>query len=121
MNDEQFVALLIAHDISVQRSTHDMLERGDAEPHECPHMWERRWPAGRRIAVAEHRTKRDYAECLRYLVEEQCPHAERIYVVQDNLTTDGASYASSRRASASFAAQFCSVAQSVLLSQRTAP
>lgn len=33
------------------------------------------------------RTKQDYAERLRYLVEEQYPDAERIYLVQDNLNT----------------------------------
>jgi hypothetical protein len=65
--------------------------------------------------VAEHRTKRDFAECLRYLVEEQCPQAERIYMVQDNLTTDGALHASRRCASASFAALFCSKAHSIAL------
>jgi hypothetical protein len=41
----------------------------------------------RHVAVTEHRTKQDYAECLRYLVEERCPAAERIYLVQDNLNT----------------------------------
>jgi hypothetical protein len=41
----------------------------------------------RHVAVTEHRTKQDYAECLRYLVEERYPQAERIYLVQDNLNT----------------------------------
>jgi hypothetical protein len=41
----------------------------------------------RHVAVTEHRTKQDYAECLRYLVEEQYREAERIYLVQDNLNT----------------------------------
>jgi hypothetical protein len=41
----------------------------------------------RHVAVTEHRTKQDYAECLRYLVEERCPESERIYLVQDNLNT----------------------------------
>ncbi len=41
----------------------------------------------RHVAVAEHRTKRDYAECLRYLVEERYPDAECICMVQDNLNT----------------------------------
>lgn len=41
----------------------------------------------RHVAVTEHRTKQDYAECLRYLVEERYPDAERIYLVQDNLNT----------------------------------
>jgi hypothetical protein len=41
----------------------------------------------RHVAVTEHRTKQDYAECVRYLVEERYPEAERIYLVQDNLNT----------------------------------
>jgi len=41
----------------------------------------------RHLTVTERRTKRDYAECLRYLVEERYPDAERICVVQDNLNT----------------------------------
>lgn len=41
----------------------------------------------RHVAVTAQRTKHDYAECLRYLVEERYPKAERIYLVQDNLNT----------------------------------
>ncbi len=41
----------------------------------------------RHVRVTEHRTKRDYAECLRYLVKERYPDAECICVVQDNLNT----------------------------------
>ncbi len=41
----------------------------------------------RHVAVTEQRTKHDYAEMLRYLVEERYPEAERICVVQDNLNT----------------------------------
>ena len=41
----------------------------------------------RHVAVTEHRTKQDYAECLRELVEERYPDAERIYLVQDHLNT----------------------------------
>ena len=41
----------------------------------------------RHVAVTEPRTKQDYAECLRYLVEERYPEAQRIYRVQDNLNT----------------------------------
>jgi DDE superfamily endonuclease len=41
----------------------------------------------RHVAMTEHRTKHDYAECLRYLVEERYPEAERVYLVQDNLNT----------------------------------
>ncbi len=37
--------------------------------------------------MTAHRTKRDYAEVLRYLVEERYPDAECICVVQDNLNT----------------------------------
>jgi hypothetical protein len=38
-------------------------------------------------AETTRRTKQDYAEVLRYLVEERYPEAERICVVQDNLNT----------------------------------
>lgn len=41
----------------------------------------------RHVAVTAHRTKQDYAECLRYLVEERYADAECICVVQDNLNT----------------------------------
>jgi DDE superfamily endonuclease len=41
----------------------------------------------RHVAVTERHTKRDYAEVLRYLVEERYPQAECICVVQDNLNT----------------------------------
>ena len=41
----------------------------------------------RHVTVTAHRTKRDYAEVLRYLVEERYPDAECICVVQDNLNT----------------------------------
>jgi hypothetical protein len=41
----------------------------------------------RHVSVTEHRTKRDYAHVLRYLVEERYPDAECICVVQDNLNT----------------------------------
>jgi hypothetical protein len=48
--------------------------------------------AGRRhAAVTERRTKHDYAEYLRYLVEECHPMAEQIYLVQDHLNTHSAS------------------------------
>jgi DDE superfamily endonuclease len=48
----------------------------------------------RHVAVTEHRTKQDYAEVLRYLVEECYPDVEYIRVVQDNLNmhTAGALY-----------------------------
>jgi DDE superfamily endonuclease len=39
------------------------------------------------VLVTQQRTKRDYAEVLRYLVEERYPEADYICVVQDNLNT----------------------------------
>jgi hypothetical protein len=66
----------------------------------------------RHDSITEHRTKQDYAEVLRYLVEERYPDAERICVVQDNLNTHttGALYetfplAQARRIMASL--EFC--------------
>lgn len=44
----------------------------------------------RHVAVTDQRTKQDYAECLRWLVEERYPDAEVIRLVQDNLNTHGA-------------------------------
>jgi hypothetical protein len=41
----------------------------------------------RHVTVTEHRTKGDYAEVLRYLVEERYTDAECISVVHDNLNT----------------------------------
>src|SRR5690349_5203070 len=41
----------------------------------------------RHVAVTERRTKRDYAECLRWLMEEHYPKAKYICVVQDKLNT----------------------------------
>jgi len=41
----------------------------------------------RHVMVTKRRTKREYAEVLRYLVEECYPDAECISVVQDNLNT----------------------------------
>ena len=46
----------------------------------------------RHVKVTERRTRRDYAECVRELVEVHCPKARKIRLVQDNLNThDGAS------------------------------
>ena len=46
----------------------------------------------RHVKVTERRTRRDYAECIRELVDRHCPQAKRIRLVQDNLNThDGAS------------------------------
>jgi DDE superfamily endonuclease len=46
----------------------------------------------RHVKVTERRTRRDYAECVRELVEVHYPQAKLIRLVQDNLNThDGAS------------------------------
>ena len=46
----------------------------------------------RHVKVSERRTRRDYAECVRELVDVHYPRARRIRLVQDNLNThDGAS------------------------------
>ena len=46
----------------------------------------------RHVQVSERRTRRDYASCVRDLVDIHYPRAERIRLVQDNLNThDGAS------------------------------
>jgi len=41
----------------------------------------------RRVKVTERRTKKDWAECVRELVDELYPRAERIVLVMDNLNT----------------------------------
>jgi transposase len=43
----------------------------------------------REVTVTERRTKRDFAEQMRRLVDEHFPHAGRIRVVLDNLNTHG--------------------------------
>jgi len=49
----------------------------------------RRW---RHVKVTARRTRRDYAECVRDLVDRDYPQAKQIRLVQDNLNThDGAS------------------------------
>jgi hypothetical protein len=46
----------------------------------------------RHVRVTERRTRKDYAECLRELVDVYYPEATKIRLVQDNLNThDGAS------------------------------
>lgn len=46
----------------------------------------------RHVTVTERRTRRDYAHCIRDLVNRQYPSATKIRLVQDNLNThDGAS------------------------------
>ncbi|SRR5271165_6744167 len=41
----------------------------------------------RHVVVTERRTRRDFAECLRYLVEDRYPDAEYVRLVVDNLNT----------------------------------
>lgn len=41
----------------------------------------------RHVEVTDRRRKKDYAQILKYLVDERYPHAQRITVVQDNLNT----------------------------------
>jgi hypothetical protein len=43
----------------------------------------------RHVAVTERRTKRDFAEAVRWLVEERYPEAEYVRIVLDNLNTHG--------------------------------
>ena len=46
----------------------------------------------RHVTVTERRTRRDYAHCIRDLVDRHYPRATKIRLVQDNLNThDGAS------------------------------
>ena len=46
----------------------------------------------RHVKVSERRTRRDYAQSIRELVDVYYPHAQKIRLVQDNLNThDGAS------------------------------
>ena len=41
----------------------------------------------RHVQVTERRTKVDFAHCMRYLVDEAFPEAEKILIVLDNLNT----------------------------------
>ena len=41
----------------------------------------------RRVEVTEHHTRRDWAEVVRQLVDEDFPHKDRIVLVMDNLNT----------------------------------
>jgi hypothetical protein len=43
----------------------------------------------RHVAVAEHRTKVDFAAEVRWLVEERYPEVEYVRIVLDNLNTHG--------------------------------
>jgi transposase len=44
----------------------------------------------RKVKVTERRAAEDYAQCMRELVDVHCPDADRIRVVQDNLSTHSA-------------------------------
>lgn len=46
---------------------------------------------GRHVCVAKHRTRRDYAACVRDLAEVHYPRAIEVRLVQDMNTHDGAS------------------------------
>jgi len=41
----------------------------------------------RHVKVTDRRTRRDYAECIRELVDDQYPKVDKILLVQDNLNT----------------------------------
>jgi hypothetical protein len=41
----------------------------------------------RHVEVTNRRTQIDYAQQMKYLVEESYPHARKIRIVQDNLNT----------------------------------
>ena len=43
----------------------------------------------RHVRVTERRTRVDFAECMRFLVDELFPEAEKVVVVLDNLNTHG--------------------------------
>lgn len=45
------------------------------------------WTGWRHVEVTEHRKRCDFAECIRTLVDEYCPDAEKIILVMDNLNT----------------------------------
>ena len=45
--------------------------------------------AWRHVEVRERRTKRDWAECVKQLVDVHYPQAQRVVVVLDNLNTHG--------------------------------
>ena len=44
----------------------------------------------RKVKVTERRSAEDYAHCMREVVDVHCPDAERVRVVQDNLSTHSA-------------------------------
>ena len=50
------------------------------------------WGGWRHVMVTERRTRKDYARCIRDMVDRHYPRATKIRLVQDNLNThDGAS------------------------------
>ena len=46
----------------------------------------------RHVRVTSRRTRRDYAECIRELVEVHYPRVEKIKLVQDNLNSSRTFY-----------------------------
>lgn len=45
------------------------------------------WTGWRHVEVTSHRTRCDFAECVRILVDDYCPDAEKVVLVMDNLNT----------------------------------
>jgi len=45
------------------------------------------WRGWRHVRITERRTKMDFAHCMRYLVDELFPRADKIVLVLDNLNT----------------------------------
>lgn len=76
-------SLLPAQPGAVERRDYEYVRQGTANLFvmvELPADW---W----HVAVTERRTRRDCAECVRFLVEERYPDAEYIRLVGDNLNT----------------------------------
>jgi hypothetical protein len=45
------------------------------------------WTGWRHVEVTSHRRRCDFAECVRKLIDEYCPQAEKVVLVMDNLNT----------------------------------
>jgi hypothetical protein len=45
------------------------------------------WLGQRHVRVTEQRTKVDFAQCMKFLVDDLLPEAEKVVVIQDNLNT----------------------------------
>jgi hypothetical protein len=45
------------------------------------------WAGRRHVRVTERRTKIDFAQCMRYLVDDLFPEADKVVMVLDNLNT----------------------------------